>query len=112
MEMSLPPPVYWACTGDRCRENLPSVPVPSARIPTIENGPGGAGSNWLTLNEGGDHLLDANVSLDRIRAAAGEIDPSFVEPIQHTNARTRVFHPLRAEQTLPCLAGHDFGSHG
>jgi hypothetical protein len=67
---------------------------------------------WLTLNEGGDHLLDADGSLDRIRAAAGEIDPSFVEPIQHTNARTRVFHPLRAEQILPGSAGHNFGSHG
>src|SRR2546423_1011346 len=67
--------------------------------------------SWLALNEGGDRLLDADGSLDRIRAAVGKADPSFVEPIQHPHARTRVLHSLRAEQVPPGFTGHNCSSH-
>ena len=42
---------------------------PRRNAPAVQPDAPACEAGWLTLNEGGDHLLDADGSLDRIRAA-------------------------------------------
>ena len=45
--------------------------------------------------------IDSRRSLTRAGKAAGEIDPTFVEAIDHANTRIGVAHSLTDEQTFP-----------
>src|SRR5580704_16783405 len=66
-------------------------------------------SCWMlgrcALNEGGNDLLRAQAPLARVRAVVGKVDPSLIETVQHSHARLRVLHPLRATQDFPGFRG-------
>src|SRR6266436_1809748 len=57
------------------------------------------------------HGLQRNASLFRSAGSSFEINPAFIETVQHLQARGRILHPLRREQFLPRLAGHHFHAH-
>jgi hypothetical protein len=47
-----------------------------------------------------------------LRAVSLEIDPAFVEAVDHVDARQWMLHSLRAQQRLPRVARHRLHSHG
>jgi hypothetical protein len=52
--------------------------------------------------------LEFDRTLDR---SAFEIDPAFVESVQHPNPWPGIFHALRIEQPFPGFMGHHFRSN-
>ena len=47
--------------------------------------------------ESADDLVDADRTPSRMRSAVLEVDPTFVEAVEHLHAGRRVFHSLGTE---------------
>ena len=52
-----------------------------------------------------------DLALDQARAAALEPDPTFVETVEHLDARNRVTHSLGAKDRVPVLARNGLGAN-
>ena len=66
----------------------------------------------LPFNECRQHALQLNLSLLSACFPVLELDPTFVEAVEHPNARSRVLHALRLEEVMPGLARDGFHSDG
>src|SRR5258707_2041429 len=64
-----------------------------------------------TGDKGFQNGLQGNASFLRTDFPALEINPTFVEAVQHPNAWNGVLHSLRLEECLPRLARHSFHPH-
>src|SRR4051794_8400686 len=62
-------------------------------------------------NELAYHRIQGYVTLDDIAAASFEVDPPFVEAVEHADARHRVLHALLLEHIAPGIARHDLRAH-
>ena len=51
-----------------------------------------------------DDFRETHLALDQARAAALELDPTFVESVEHLDARNRITHSLGAKDRAPVLA--------
>src|SRR3954462_5754413 len=73
--------------------------------------PNDGASGRFAVSGGGKQRLDdrgnRRVSLQRRTAPIAELDPAFVEAVEHAYARHRVLCALRAEQRLPGIARPD-----
>src|ERR1700730_5132561 len=66
----------------------------------------------FTFDERLQHGLQGDLSFLRASGTVFELDPAFVEAIQHTNSWCGVLHALRSEERLPSPARHRFRPHG
>lgn len=68
--------------------------------------------NWCacSLDEPRDDCLGIRCSFDCMRTAIGEVDPAFIETVEHTDARIGILRTLRAKQPVPAFAGDGFGT--
>src|ERR1700722_14966785 len=62
-------------------------------------------------DKGFQNGLQVNASFLRADFPALEINPAFVEAVQHPNAWNGVLHSLRLEEGLPRVARDDFHPH-
>src|SRR5258708_11518655 len=58
------------------------------------------------LDEPLQHGFQRDFSLTRTSLSALELDPAFVEAIQHSNTGRGILHPLRSNSGFPSLAPH------
>ena len=65
----------------------------------------------FTFDELLQHRLESDLSSLRAGCTVFELDPAFIEAIQHTNSWCGVPRALRSEERLPGPARHRFRSH-
>src|SRR5580704_3623460 len=65
----------------------------------------------LTFDELLQHGLQGDLSFLRAGCTVFELDPAFIEAIQHTNSWCGILHALRSEKRLPGPARHSFRPH-
>ena len=58
----------------------------------------------FTFDERLQHGLQGDLSFSRAGGTVFELDPAFIEAIQHTNSWCGVLHALRSEERLPSPA--------
>src|SRR5580704_17867260 len=70
------------------------------------------GFQLLAVHQFLQDLFQSDQALASRRFAVLEFDPSFVETIEHLNARLWMLHALRLEKLLPGLARDGLGADG
>ena len=58
----------------------------------------------------GDDLFGAGGALQDSGVGLGEVDPAFVEAVQHANPRLRMAHALGAEDRRPLVPRNHLGA--
>src|SRR5580704_3653959 len=74
---------------------------------------GSSGRSWLAgaFDQTPQYRFQRHISLSRAGLAACELDPTFVEAVEHADARRGIFHSLRQEQRFPSIARHNIHFH-
>src|ERR1700730_1457803 len=62
-------------------------------------------------DESRDYGDSVGPTFDRFASALLELDPTFIETVEHPHAGFRVPHALRAEQFFPRCPGHRHRTH-
>jgi len=62
-------------------------------------------------NQGSDYVEGVGPTFDSLTSAVLEINPAFIETIEHPHPGHRVLHSLRGEQLMPRLAGYRHRTH-
>jgi hypothetical protein len=64
----------------------------------------------LAFDESAKHSLQRYISFPGAHLSTFELDPSFIEAIEHPNARRGIPHTLRFEKRLPRLVRYSLDS--
>src|SRR5580704_4180967 len=103
--------------GGNRRPRVVGIPIRFERIGSlsslhINSVHAGRALLTFTFDELLQHGLQGDLSFLRAGRTVFELDPAFIEAIQHTNSWCGVPHALRSEERLPSCALHRFRPHG